>query len=113
MKHELRRVAPLRAANVSAIVYSILMGLMSLISVPFFLLATVLQRPGPTGPGAVAGPIIAVMMLILYPVMGAVMGWVMGLAGAAIYNYIIRWTGGLLVDLQQVQDAPTAYAPTP
>ena len=86
---------------------------MALIFVPFFLLATILQRHGSTGSGAFAGPVIGIVMLIFYPVMGAVMGWLMGLAGAAIYNHIIRWTGGLLVDLQPVQDVSSAFSPTP
>jgi hypothetical protein len=113
MKHELRHVAPLRAANIMAVVYGILTGLMALIFVPFFLLVTILQRSGPTGSGAFPGPVFGVFMLIFYPVMGAVMGWTMGLAGAAIYNFIIRWTGGLLVDLQPVRDVPSVFSPTP
>jgi hypothetical protein len=108
MKQELRRVAPFRAANVTAVVYGILMGVMALVFMPFFLIAMIFQPSASTSPAAAAGPIIAVLMLVLYPVMGVVMGWILGLAGAAIYNYIIRWTGGLLVEFQ---DAPSAASP--
>ncbi len=95
MKHELRRIDPLRTANVGAVVYGLLMTVVALIVVPFILLAAVLAPPGEFGVG---GAGFAVVLLVLYPVIGAVSGWVSGLLTSAIYNFVVRWTGGLLVE---------------
>ena len=73
MKLELKRVDPLRAANIGALVYGLLMGAFALIFFPFFLLLGILAPSD--GPGA-TGPFFAIFMLVFYPVMGVVMGWI-------------------------------------
>ncbi len=104
MKHELRRVAPLRAANVGALVYGLVMGVFALIALPFFLLVPILAPSGGLfGAGGVAS---AVLVVLVYPVMGLVMGWISGLLTAAIYNFIVRWTGGLLLELDRGAVSP-------
>ena len=90
MKHELRRIDPLRAANVAALVYGLIMGAFALIALPFFLVAAFVGEFGAAG--------LSVFFVVLYPVMGLVMGWISGLLASAIYNFIVRWTGGLLLE---------------
>lgn len=95
MKLELRRVDPLRAANITAIVYGVTMAIFALIASPFFLLAALLS---PSRGEGLAGAFVGVFFIIIYPVIGVVMGWISGLIMAGIYNIIVKWTGGLLVE---------------
>ena len=99
MKLELKRVDPLRAANIGALVYGLLMGAFALIFFPFFLLLGILAPSD--GPGA-TGPFFAIFMLVFYPVMGVVMGWISGFLTSVIYNFVIRWSGGLLLEFESV-----------
>jgi hypothetical protein len=94
-----KRIDPLRAANIGALVYGLLMTAFAVLFFPFFLVVGFLA---PTDDSLPAGPFFAVILLILYPVLGFVMGWISGLLSSAIYNLVIRWTGGLLVDLDTV-----------
>ena len=103
MKQELKRIDPVRTANISALVYGLLTTLFALIFAPIFVLATLFA---PEGPG-VAGMMLPAVALVLYPVMGLVMGWISGLLSSAVYNLVIRWTGGLLFEFDAVT-APDA-----
>ena len=107
MKHELRRVHPLRAANVGALVYGLVMGAFALIALPFFLLAAIFA---PSGEFGVGGAVVAVFLVLVYPVMGLVMGWISGLLTSAIYNLIVRWTGGLLLEFDSGAGSPSDTA---
>jgi len=110
MKQELKQIAPLRAANISALVYGLLMCVFALLFSPFFLLVAVLT---PSDEAGFLGPLFVFFMLIFYPIMGFVMGWIMGLVGAAIYNLVTRWTGGLLLDLEPVPPTRAVEQPDP
>ncbi|MGE5175908.1 MAG: hypothetical protein ACM3JJ_05970 [Hyphomicrobiales bacterium] len=102
MKLELKRIAPLRAANVAALVYGLLTCVFAILFAPFFLLmGLVSQNHG----GAAFGPLFALGMMVLYPIIGVVVGWLTGLFGAWFYNLVIRISGGLLFDLDEVRDA--------
>jgi hypothetical protein len=107
MKHELRRVHPLRAANVGALVYGLVMGAFALIALPFFLLAAILAPSGEFGVGGLG---FAAILVLVYPVMGLVMGWISGLLTSAIYNFIVRWTGGLLLEFDRGEASPSEAA---
>lgn len=110
MNQELKRIDPLRAANISALVYGLLTCVFMLLFSPFFLLMFLLT---PSREFGFAGPLFAFVMLIIYPIIGFVMGWIMGLVGAAIYNLVTRWTGGLLLAFEPVPPARTAQQPDP
>jgi hypothetical protein len=107
MKHELRRVHPLRAANVGALVYGLVMGVLALIAFPFLLLFAMFAPPGASGAGGIG---FAVFFILLYPVMGLVMGWISGLLTSAVYNFIVRWTGGLLFEVDCETASPSDAA---
>jgi len=93
--YELRRVEPLRAANIAGVVYAILTAAIAIVALPFFLVATALLPSGDAG-----APGVFAFFLLLYPVLGAVMGWLSGLLTSAIYNVVVRWTGGLQFELR-------------
>ena len=104
MTHELKRVDPMRAANVGALLYGLMMAAFSLIVVPFLMLLAMFTPADE--PGAI-GFLFPLMFLFLYPVMGLVMGWISGLLASAIYNFIIRWTGGLLFEFEGTAAKPS------
>ena len=94
MKKQLTYIAPLKAGIVLAALY----GILSLIFVPFFLLAAVVgSKSGETLP-AVFGVGFAIMMPVIY----AVVGFLGGLIGAALYNLIAKWTGGFVFEVRDV-----------
>ena len=99
---ELRRIEPLRAANVSAVVYGIMTAIFMVIFLPILLLGVLFSGE----------PRQAFMLILFlfYPVLGVIMGWLSGLIGAAIYNFIIRWTGGLLFGVQTREASPPAVS---
>ena len=98
--HEIRRFDPARAGRVLAILYGAMFGLLTIFMIPMIFLA-------PSGPQPEAAPPKAFFffMLIVYPIFGAVMGWITGQLGSRIYNWVARKYGGLLVDVSPVQNA--------
>jgi hypothetical protein len=94
MKKRLTSVAPLRAGIVLAILY----GFLALIIAPFLLIAGLVgARAGGAGAG-IGMAVFAVAMPFLY----AAIGFVFGVIGAALYNLIARWTGGLELEFTDV-----------
>lgn len=84
-----------------AVVY----GCMGLIFLPFFALAGMLGafaqhgQSDQTAPAAlIAG--IMVGMGIFMPVIYGAMGFVFGVIGAALYNLVARWIGGLELEVE-------------
>jgi len=94
MKKQLAYVAPLRAGIVLGILY----GILSLIIVPFLLIAAIIgSRSATPGPG-----IFGVGLVILVPVLYAVVGFIGGIIAAAIYNVVAKWTGGFEFEVGDV-----------
>lgn len=103
MKRRIKRVAPLQAGKM----FGILHTCMGLIFLPIFMLAAAAGAFAPhataqTGsvppPAAIAG--IMMGMGLLLPVFYGVMGFLVGVIGAAIYNVIARWIGGIEVEVE-------------
>lgn len=104
MKQELKRVDPLRTANVAALVYGVLMCAFAVMFLPIFLLPGLLGASGQSG----LETVFLGFMVVLYPVLGAVMGWITGLLGAAVYNLVVRWIGGVILEFEAVPPGPGA-----
>ena len=79
-------IGPLRAGIVCAIVY----GCLSLVFVPFVLLASLLGHKA----GDTAGFGEAILPIFM-PVFYTVGGFIVGIISAALYNLAAKWTGGL------------------
>lgn len=91
-------IKPVRTANVLAVVYGFLMGIFVLITIPFFIIGIVARKS--QFPGEPMPPVFAFgCMLLLYPFFGLVFGWIGGAVLASVYNLVVRWTGGLLLEL--------------
>jgi len=91
----IKRIAPLQLAKMSALVY----GVMGLLFCPVFLVMSLMtshlaqqQRVGMM----VFGTGFALMMPVIY----AVMGFVFGALSAFIYNVAARWIGGIEVEVE-------------
>jgi hypothetical protein len=80
MKKRISHISPLQLGIVSGLLY----GIISLIIVPFFLIATLLGHAGP-------GAIFAIFLPIIY----GVMGFIVGVLTAFVYNLVANWTGGI------------------
>ena len=80
-KKRLTRIAPLQAGIVSGVLYA----LISLIAVPILLFFPLAAGVG----GAELG------FVIMIPIIYGILGFIGGVIGAAVYNLVAGWTGGL------------------
>lgn len=98
--HEIRRIDPARAARLLTIFNAAMFGIFSIFMVPMLILA-------PPGPQQAAGPPKAflIAMMVIYPLIGAGMGWVTGQFGSRVYNWTARKYGGLLVEVSPVESS--------
>jgi hypothetical protein len=103
MNLELERIAPLRAANVSAIVYGTLTAAFAaVLAVIWFLVPSQAQQSGETQQTVHQ---LFGFVFLLYPILGAISGWLMGLLGAAVYNVVSVWLGGLRLEFAEASVA--------
>jgi hypothetical protein len=65
------------------------------------------QQGANAAPAAIAAGVMFGMGLFM-PVIYGVMGFVFGVIGAAIYNLIARWIGGIEVEVEDVPGTPLA-----
>jgi hypothetical protein len=84
-----------------AVVY----GCMGLIFLPFFALAGMLgafaqhAQTNQAAPAAVIGGLFLGMGIFM-PIIYAVMGFIFGVIGAALYNLVARWIGGFEIEVE-------------
>lgn len=78
---------------------ALLYGVMGLIFLPFIGLAMLgaSQAPGAQAAGFAA---FGLVMALFAPVLYAAMGFVSGALGAVLYNFFVRWTGGIEVEVE-------------
>jgi len=79
------------------VVYGAIFLIFSVIAIPVFLLAPP-DEPEGFGPSKAS----LLFMIILYPLVGAGMGWVTGQIGARIYNRVAARFGGILFETRKV-----------
>ena len=104
MKRLIKRIAPLQAGKMLGVLYACL----GLIFLPFIALAALAgafaqQAQHPQGGPAVPAVVATGVMIgfgIMMPVVYGVMGFVFGVIGAAIYNLIASWIGGIEVEVE-------------
>jgi len=91
-------IAPLRAGVVLAVMY----GFLGLIFVPFFLIMTLIGKAS----GAPGPALFGSFLVVLFPIFYAIAGFIGGVVGAAIYNLIAKWTGGLEFEFRDAPPRP-------
>jgi hypothetical protein len=94
-KRIVKRIAPLQLGKILAILY----GAMGLLALPFFFIAMLVASHMQTPQRGVFA-FIGVGMAFLLPIFYACMGFVVGVVGAAIYNVIAKWVGGIEVEVE-------------
>ena len=85
MVHRVNRIDPLSAGKIAALLY----GIMGLIFVPFFMLASLVGQDDA----------LPVWVWLLLPPFYIVAGFVGTALGALLYNVIAQWVGGIEVTL--------------
>ncbi|HEX8371164.1 MAG TPA: hypothetical protein VF585_00155 [Chthoniobacterales bacterium] len=100
-KRRLVRIAPLQLGKMLGALY----GAMGLIFIPFFGIFALIGAFLPKGANQpeFSGAMFAgagVAMMILMPLLYAVMGFIIGIVGAAIYNLFSKWIGGIEVEVE-------------
>ena len=100
MTRRLKRIAPLQFGKMSGILYA---G-MGLIFLPFFALAALVGMFAQHGSDqAAGGALTAGLMLgmaVFMPIFYGGMGFVFGVIGAALYNLVAGWVGGIEVEVE-------------
>src|SRR5438552_18333538 len=105
MKRTVKRIAPLQAGKMLGVLYAC----MGLIFLPIFMLAAAAgafaqhaqgAQASSTAPGAVVAGIMFGMGLFM-PVIYGVKGFIFGVIGAAIYNLVARWIGGIEGEVEE------------
>jgi hypothetical protein len=89
-QQQIKRFSIGQTAKFLAVMYL----LFGLLFVPFFLLAGMFSPEGTGGFGA--------MFAIAMPLIYAVMGVIGGAIGAALYNLVAGWVGGIEVEIADV-----------
>ena len=99
MKRTLKSIEPLQFGKILAAIY----GLMSLIFVPFFVIFAIIGGFAPNAAGSPPPLVLAgicIAMAIGMPILYAVMGFIIGLIGALLYNVIAKRIGGIQVEVE-------------
>jgi hypothetical protein len=105
---ELRRVTPIRAANIVALLYGISM---LLFTVPMFAVVSLVPEPPVTNPQQPFSlSSFRWLLLIGYPFFGLVFGWFSGLVGSYLYNAIAARLGGFEVEFASISPSATPSA---
>jgi hypothetical protein len=104
MTRRVKRIAPLQAGKMLGVLYTCL----GLIFLPFFMLAAAAgafaqHAQGAQGAATAPGAIVAGVMFgmgLFMPVIYGVMGFILGIITAFIYNLVARWIGGIEVEVE-------------
>jgi hypothetical protein len=103
MKRRIKRISPLSLGKILGILFACL----GLLFVPFFLLFAFIAPHLPHA-GSSAGPdmshfpvlFFGAGMTLMLPIFYGILGFLQGVIGAAIYNLVARWIGGIEVEVE-------------
>jgi len=95
VKRRIKRFAPLQLGLMLAVLY----GVLGLIFIPFFLIFTLVAShlPRQQNAGFMA---MGVGFILLFPILYAIMGFVLGVIMAWVYNLAAKWVGGIEVEVE-------------
>ncbi|OGL87315.1 hypothetical protein A3I40_01695 [Candidatus Uhrbacteria bacterium RIFCSPLOWO2_02_FULL_48_12] len=98
--YKIARISPLLAATLYALVVGSLGVLTSLLQIVkgtyYYLTSPGIQTPYPKFLGAVSlDGVVSVMF-------GAIVGWIIGLVVSLVYNWWVKFTGGIKIDLDDL-----------
>jgi type III secretory pathway component EscU len=93
----LKKIAPLQCGVVLGLLYGLLGLIFAILWLP--VASTMGKLPGM---GAASGVMMGAMAIIIFPLMYGVMGFLIAIVAAALYNLIAGWTGGVEVTLDTI-----------
>lgn len=101
MTRRLKRIAPVKFGLILGIIY----GIISLVFIPFFLLSfgIALLAPHSQQNGALPeglGMAFGVVLCLVLPFVYAVMGGLLGMLAAWLYNVAASWVGGIEFEVE-------------
>lgn len=103
MTRKLKRIEPFKFGLIVGIVY----GLFSLVFVPIFLLSFVVTGLAALHsgshqqmPAAIIGVVLGLVFVVFVPILYAVLGGLMGMLGAWLYNVVAGWVGGIEFEVE-------------
>ncbi|WP_157811769.1 hypothetical protein [Tenacibaculum sp. SZ-18] len=102
LKLKLKKIDPVK----SGVIYGALMGLGGLFVAFFFMLfgSVFGAATGEMGAfGAMAGS--GILMMIFLPIFYFVIGFVIGILGTLLLNFILKKTDGLIIDFDKVSES--------
>jgi hypothetical protein len=102
MKKQLTYVAPLKAGIVLAVLYFVGGLIGAVIALPFLLFARALAEASVSA--------VSPAWLFLMPIGYGILGFIVGVIAAALYNLVAKFTGGIEFELKDVPSPPTTYA---
>ena len=108
--HIVKSVGVMSVARIMGLTY----GCMGLLFVPFFLLigmSSSMANHGRSPAMGIFGMGFGVVFAILMPVVYGLMGFVMGAIGGLLYNALAAWTGGFELELELRPQTLTAPYP--
>ena len=94
MHYEVRYISPRKLSRIMALVLGGLFLIFSLIALPMFLLAPFPENSPGQPPKA-----FLLVMVVLYPLFGALWGWIGGQVSSRLYNAAAKRLGGVQVEL--------------
>jgi len=101
MKKRLSRIAPLQAGIVAGSLYLAFGLIIGLIMAPIMFFSAALPSRMQFS-GALGGAVAAIFVLIGVPIFYGIIGFIGGVIGAAIYNLVARFTGGIEFEVRDV-----------
>jgi hypothetical protein len=102
MKKQLTYVTPLKAGIVLAVLYFAGGLIGAVIALPFLLLARAVSEASVNT--------FSPVWLFLMPILYGVLGFVVGIIAAALYNLVAKVTGGIEFELKDVPAPPSDLA---
>lgn len=94
-RRRIKRIGAMQLGKLSAVLY----GLMGLLFIPIFALS-MLTAGSSQSEQAIPFAAIGIVGIFLFPILYAVMGFVIGVIGALLYNLAAKWVGGIEVEVE-------------
>jgi hypothetical protein len=99
-KMRVKRVGVMSYAKISTIIMAII-GLF--LGIFYAVIYAVLGPSAMQTAGAEVDPLMTIgpLVIIIMPIIYAIMGFIMGVIGAWLYNLIAKWVGGVQIELEK------------
>jgi hypothetical protein len=99
---EIKSFKAIRCGTIAAVLYAIFGLFEALFTVSLLGLA---PSSAPNAMPPLMKPFFGIGAFILFPILFAIGGFISGALSALLYNFVVRWTGGLQVRVEQLTEA--------